>query len=106
MPHPPKISMIPPRWGKLSSPRRGARKMRRRFPPASRCWAPRRWKIATLNTNTDKWSVLRLSGKVAVNDTLTITPAFYGEWEKTDDTAVFFPEVGLYQQQKEVQEPY
>ena len=62
--------------------------------------------LARRGTNTDKWSVLRLSGKVAVNDTLTITPAFYGEWEKTDDTAVFFPEVGLYQQQKEVQEPY
>jgi len=62
--------------------------------------------LARRGTNTDKWSVLRLSGKVAVNDTLTVTPAFYGEWEKTDDTAVFFPEVGLYQQQKEVQEPY
>lgn len=62
--------------------------------------------LARRGTNTDKWSVLRLSGKVAVNDTLTVTPAFYGEWEKTDDTAVFFPDVGLYQQQKEVQEPY
>ncbi len=62
--------------------------------------------LARRGTNTDKWSVMRLSGKIAVNDTLTITPAFYGEWEKTDDTAVFFPNVGLYQQQKEVQEPY
>lgn len=62
--------------------------------------------LARRGTNTDKWSVLRLSGKVEVNDTLTVTPAFYGEWEKADDTAVFFPNVGLYQQQKEVQEPY
>jgi outer membrane receptor protein involved in Fe transport len=61
--------------------------------------------LARRGTNDDKWSVLRLSGKVAVDDTLTITPALFGEWEKTDDTSVFYPGVGLYEQQKEVQEP-
>jgi outer membrane receptor protein involved in Fe transport len=60
---------------------------------------------ARRGTNDDKWSVLRLSGKIAADDTLTITPAFFGEWEKTGDTSVFYPGVGLYEQQKEVQEP-
>jgi outer membrane receptor protein involved in Fe transport len=61
--------------------------------------------LARRGTNDDKWSVLRLSGKLAVDDTLTITPAFFGQWEKTGDTSVFYPGVGLYEQQKEVQEP-
>jgi iron complex outermembrane receptor protein len=61
--------------------------------------------LARKGTNDDKWAVLRLSGKVAVDDTLTITPALFGEWEKTGDTSVFYPGVGLYEQQKEVQEP-
>jgi outer membrane receptor protein involved in Fe transport len=61
--------------------------------------------LARRGTNDDKWSVLRLSGKIAADDTLTITPALFGEWEKTGDTSVFYPGVGLYEQQKEVQEP-
>jgi iron complex outermembrane recepter protein len=61
--------------------------------------------LARSGTNDDKWTVLRLSAKVVPDDTLTITPAFYGEWEKTGDTSVFYPTVGLYQQEKEVQEP-
>jgi outer membrane receptor protein involved in Fe transport len=61
--------------------------------------------LARRGTNDDKWSVLRLSGKIAADDTLTILPAFFGEWEKTGDTSVFYPDLGLYLQQKEVQEP-
>jgi iron complex outermembrane recepter protein len=61
--------------------------------------------LARKGTNDDKWTVLRVSGKDKVDDTLTITPAFFGEWEKTGDTSVFFPNFGLYLQQKEVQEP-
>jgi iron complex outermembrane recepter protein len=61
--------------------------------------------LARSGTNDDKWTVLRLAVKVAPDDTLTITPAFYGEWEKTGDTSVFYPDFGLYEQQKEVQEP-
>jgi outer membrane receptor protein involved in Fe transport len=61
--------------------------------------------LARRGTNDDKWSVMRLSGKVAVDDTLTITPSLFGEWERTGDTSVFYPGVGLYEQQKEVQEP-
>jgi outer membrane receptor protein involved in Fe transport len=56
-------------------------------------------------TNDDKWSVLRLSARVVPDETLTITPALFAEWEKTGDTTVFYPEEGLYLQQKEVQEP-
>ena len=61
--------------------------------------------LARSGTNDDRWTVLRLAVKVAPDDTLTITPAFYGEWEKTGDTSVFYPDFGLYKQQKEVQEP-
>lgn len=61
--------------------------------------------LARRGTNDDKWSVLRLSAKLMADDTLSITPAFYGEWEKTGDTSVFYPGVGLYLQEKEVQEP-
>ena len=61
--------------------------------------------LARRGTNDDKWTVLRLSGKIAVDDSFTITPAFFGQWERTGDTSVFYPEVGLYEQQKEVQEP-
>jgi outer membrane receptor protein involved in Fe transport len=61
--------------------------------------------LARRGTNDDRWTVLRLSAKVAADDTLSITPAFYGEWEKTGDTSVFYPGVGLYLQEKEVQEP-
>jgi outer membrane receptor protein involved in Fe transport len=61
--------------------------------------------LAKKDTNDDKWSVWRLSGKIAADDSLTITPAFFGEWENTGDTSVFYPSVGLYDQQKEVQEP-
>jgi len=60
---------------------------------------------ARRGTNDDKWTVLRLAGKLAVDDSLSVTPAFFGEWEKTGDTSVFYPGVGLYEQQKEVQEP-
>lgn len=61
--------------------------------------------LARTGTNDDKWTVLRLTGKIAADETLTITPAFYGEWENTGDTSVFYPGVGLYEQQKEVGEP-
>jgi outer membrane receptor protein involved in Fe transport len=61
--------------------------------------------LARRRTNDDKWTVLRLSGKIAADDSLTITPAFFGEWQKTGDTSVFYPAFGLYEQQKEVQEP-
>jgi iron complex outermembrane receptor protein len=61
--------------------------------------------LARSGTNDDKWTVLRFSTKIVADDTLTITPAFFGEWEKTGDTSVFYPGVGLYLQEKEVQEP-
>ncbi len=60
---------------------------------------------ASKGTNDDKWAVLRLAGKIAVDDSLTVTPAFFGQWEKIGDTSVFYPGFGLYEQQKEVREP-
>ena len=56
--------------------------------------------LARSGTNDDKWTVLRLSAKIVADDSLTITPSFYGEWEKTGDTSVFYPGVGLYLQER------
>lgn len=61
--------------------------------------------LAKTGTNDDRWAVLRASAKVAVDDTLVITPVLFGQWEKTGDTSVFDPSLGLYNQQKEVSEP-
>jgi iron complex outermembrane receptor protein len=57
------------------------------------------------DVNNERWAVARLSGKIAVDDSLTITPAMYAEWDKSGDTSVYYPQVGLYEQEKEVPEP-
>jgi outer membrane receptor protein involved in Fe transport len=55
--------------------------------------------------NDEQWEVGRISLKWAVNSTLTITPALFAEWDHSGDTSVYYPQVGLYQQEKEVPEP-
>jgi outer membrane receptor protein involved in Fe transport len=55
--------------------------------------------------NDEHWTVLRLSAKYEVNDTLTIKPAGFIEWDNSGDTSVYYPQVGLYEQEKEVPEP-
>ncbi len=55
--------------------------------------------------NDEQWEVARLSAKIRVDDTWTITPALFAEWDHSGDTSVYYPQVGLYQQEKEVPEP-
>ncbi len=55
--------------------------------------------------NDEQWEVGRISLKWRINDTLTITPAVFAEWDHSGDTSVYYPQVGLYQQEKEVPEP-
>jgi iron complex outermembrane recepter protein len=61
--------------------------------------------LESKGVNADHWLVLRASGKIALDSTLTITPALFYQHERTDDTSVFYPQVGLYEQQKLVPEP-
>ena len=57
------------------------------------------------NVNDEDWVVARLSAKIAVDDSLTITAAGFYQQDNSGDTSVYYPEVGLYQQEKEVSEP-
>jgi len=55
--------------------------------------------------NDEKWAVARLSAKWSVDDTLAITPSIFFEHDRSGDTSVYYPQVGLYEQEKEVPEP-
>lgn len=61
--------------------------------------------LVKAGVNEEHWTVLRLSAKYEVNDTLTIKPAGFIEWDNSGDTSVYYPQVGLYEQEKEVPEP-
>ncbi len=61
--------------------------------------------LAHTGTNTDRWTVFRASGLIQPSDDLTITPALFAEHEVTDDTSVYYPDLGLYNQDKLVREP-
>jgi iron complex outermembrane recepter protein len=61
--------------------------------------------VVRRNVNDEDWVVARLSGKVAVDDSLTITAAGFYQRDNSGDTSVYYPQVGLYQQEKEVPEP-
>jgi outer membrane receptor protein involved in Fe transport len=61
--------------------------------------------LAHSGTNLDRWTVLRASSLIKPSDDLTITPALYTEHEVVDDTSVYYPYLGLYNQDKLVREP-
>ena len=42
---------------------------------------------------------------LGVSDWLTVSPAVFAQHEVIDDTAVFYPDIGLYRQDKLVREP-
>jgi len=56
--------------------------------------------------NDVRTKVFRVVGKVAAPDEWTITPAY--QWQRTaaSDTNIFYPDIGLYDQDKRVAEPY
>jgi outer membrane receptor protein involved in Fe transport len=58
--------------------------------------------------NSDRVDTLHVIGKIAPGYGLTITPAFYYQYEHANDTDAFYidtPGLGLYDQDKEVPEP-
>jgi iron complex outermembrane recepter protein len=57
------------------------------------------------DVNDEDWVVARLSGKLQVDDSLTITAAGFYQQDNSGDTSVYYPQVGLYEQEKEVPEP-
>ena len=61
--------------------------------------------LAHRDVNDIKTQVFRVSGKYAPSDDLTITPAYF--WQRTDaaDSALQYPALGLYDQDKRVAEP-
>jgi iron complex outermembrane receptor protein len=62
-------------------------------------------KLAHEGTNLDRWTVFRASSLIQPADWLTVTPALFAQHEVVDDTSVYYPDLGLYRQDKEVREP-
>ena len=62
-------------------------------------------KLAHEGTNLDRWTVFRASSLIQAADWLTVTPAMFAQHEVVDDTSVFYPDIGLYRQDKLVREP-
>jgi iron complex outermembrane receptor protein len=56
--------------------------------------------------NDVRTQVFRVVGKYAAPDDWTITPAFLWQRTAASDTNIFYPSIGLYDQDKRVAEPY
>ena len=56
--------------------------------------------------NDVRTQVFRVVGKVAAPDDWTITPAYMWQRTAASDTNIFYPDIGLYDQDKRVAEPY
>ncbi len=61
--------------------------------------------LAQSGTNTESWYVLHASAKYQVNDALTVTLGTFVQSDFTGDTPVFYPQLGTYNQDKQVKEP-
>ena len=56
--------------------------------------------------NDVRTEVFRVVGKYAAPDDWVITPAFLYQHTAADDTNIFYPDIGTYEQDKRVAEPY
>jgi iron complex outermembrane receptor protein len=56
-------------------------------------------------TNTERWSVLRFATKFQATDDFSATLSVLAQHDHTGDTPIFYPELGLFKQDKTVQEP-
>jgi iron complex outermembrane recepter protein len=61
--------------------------------------------LGRAGVNSITTQVFRLSGKYAGPDDLTITPAFFWQRTDADDSALQYPAIGVYDQDKRVAEP-
>jgi outer membrane receptor protein involved in Fe transport len=55
--------------------------------------------------NDIRWTVVRGAAKLQIDPTLSATLSIVYELDKTGDTSVFYPQLGLYEQEKIVKEP-
>ncbi len=55
--------------------------------------------------NSEHTEVFRLAGRYTPNDSLTLTPALLWQRTTTGDSSIFYPSIGLYDQDKRVSEP-
>ncbi len=61
--------------------------------------------LGRAGVNGIRTDVIRVSGKYLGADDLTITPAFLWQRVEQDDSSIFYPSIGLYDQDKRVAEP-
>jgi outer membrane receptor protein involved in Fe transport len=61
--------------------------------------------LANSGTNTERWGVVHSSLKYTPTADLTITAALFAQTDHTGDTPVFYPQLGNYNQNKQVREP-
>jgi outer membrane receptor protein involved in Fe transport len=60
--------------------------------------------LAKCGVNDDRNLMFRLNGKVLVSDDTTITPGLFYQRDKASDNAAFYPDLGLWKQDKQVVE--
>jgi outer membrane receptor protein involved in Fe transport len=61
--------------------------------------------LGRAGVNDIRTEVFRVSGKYLGADDLTITPAFLWQRVEQEDSSIFYPSIGLYDQDKRVAEP-
>jgi iron complex outermembrane receptor protein len=61
--------------------------------------------LTQAGTNTESWYVLHATAKYQANDALTVTLGTFVQSGFTADTPVFYPQLGTYNQDKQVKEP-
>jgi outer membrane receptor protein involved in Fe transport len=62
--------------------------------------------LGARGVNDVRTQVFRVVGKIAAPDDWTITPAYLWQRTAASDTNIFYPDIGLYDQDKRVAEPY
>ncbi len=60
--------------------------------------------LAQTGTNDERDTTLHVTGLIVPTDGLTITPALFFQRDQMGDTSVFYPSVGLWRDDKEVDE--
>jgi iron complex outermembrane receptor protein len=61
--------------------------------------------LANSGTNTENWGVVHASAKYQPSADLTVTAAVFAQTDHTGDTPVYYPQLGTYNQNKQVKEP-
>jgi outer membrane receptor protein involved in Fe transport len=60
--------------------------------------------LAQSGVNDERALMFRLTGKLLLSDDTTVTPGLFFQRDKADDNAAFYPALGLWKQDKQVDE--